>query len=184
MIRRPPRSTLFPYTTLFRSGPELLNKFVGETERHIRLIFQRAREKASEGTPVIVFFDEMDSIFRTRGSGVSSDVETTIVPQLLSEIDGVEGLENVIVIGASNREDMIDPAILRPGRLDVKIKIERPDAEAAKDIFAKYLTTALPLHAEDLAEHGGDRDATVAAMIQRTVERMYAEEQHNRFLEV
>ena len=118
-------------------GPELLNKFVGETERHIRLIFQRAREKASEGTPVIVFFDEMDSIFRTRGSGVSSDVETTIVPQLLSEIDGVEGLENVIVIGASNREDMIDPAILRPGRLDVKIKIERPDAEAAKDIFSK-----------------------------------------------
>ncbi|HEV7649288.1 MAG TPA: proteasome ATPase, partial [Actinophytocola sp.] len=131
-------------------GPELLNKFVGETERHIRLIFQRAREKASEGTPVIVFFDEMDSIFRTRGSGVSSDVETTIVPQLLSEIDGVEGLENVIVIGASNREDMIDPAILRPGRLDVKIKIERPDAEAAKDIFSKYLTNRLPIHAEDL----------------------------------
>src|SRR6188472_2108166 len=121
-------------------GPELLNKFVGETERHIRLIFQRAREKASEGTPVIVFFDEMDSIFRTRGSGVSSDVETTVVPQLLSEIDGVEGLENVIVIGASNREDMIDPAILRPGRLDVKIKIERPDAEAAQDIYSKYLT--------------------------------------------
>ena len=120
-------------------GPELLNKYVGETERHIRLVFQRAREKASEGTPVIVFFDEMDSIFRTRGSGVSSDVENTIVPQLLSEIDGVEGLENVIVIGASNREDMIDPAILRPGRLDVKIKIERPDAEAAKDIFAKYI---------------------------------------------
>ena len=138
-------------------GPELLNKFVGETERHIRLIFQRAREKASEGTPVIVFFDEMDSIFRTRGSGVSSDVETTIVPQLLSEIDGVEGLENVIVIGASNREDMIDPAILRPGRLDVKIKIERPDAEAAKDIFSKYLTSKLPIHADDLAEFGGDR---------------------------
>src|SRR5690242_14995257 len=127
-------------------GPELLNKYVGETERHIRLIFQRAREKASEGTPVIVFFDEMDSVFRTRGSGVSSDVENTIVPQLLSEIDGVEGLENVIVIGASNREDMIDPAILRPGRLDVKIKIEGPDAEAAKDIFSKYITTALPLH--------------------------------------
>ncbi len=122
-------------------GPELLNKYVGETERHIRLVFQRAREKASEGTPVIVFFDEMDSIFRTRGSGISSDVESTIVPQLLSEIDGVEGLENVIVIGASNREDMIDPAILRPGRLDVKIKIERPDAEAARDIFTKYLTT-------------------------------------------
>ena len=120
-------------------GPELLNKYVGETERHIRLVFQRAREKASEGTPVIVFFDEMDSLFRTRGSGVSSDVENTIVPQLLSEIDGVEGLENVIVIGASNREDMIDPAILRPGRLDVKIKIERPDAESARDIFSKYL---------------------------------------------
>ncbi|MGH3800435.1 MAG: proteasome ATPase, partial [Pseudonocardiaceae bacterium] len=165
-------------------GPELLNKFVGETERHIRLIFQRAREKASEGTPVIVFFDEMDSIFRTRGSGVSSDVETTIVPQLLSEIDGVEGLENVIVIGASNREDMIDPAILRPGRLDVKIKIERPDAEAARDVFSKYLRTTLPLHADDLAEFGQDPQACIQAMIQGTVERMYAESEDNRFLEV
>ena len=165
-------------------GPELLNKYVGETERHIRLVFQRAREKAGEGTPVIVFFDEMDSLFRTRGSGVSSDVENTIVPQLLSEIDGVEGLENVIVIGASNREDMIDPAILRPGRLDVKIKIERPDAEAAKDIFSKYVTTSLPLHEDDLRENGGDRTATVVAMIQTTVERMYSETDENRFLEV
>ncbi|OBH25185.1 proteasome ATPase [Mycobacterium sp. E342] len=165
-------------------GPELLNKFVGETERHIRLIFQRAREKASEGTPVIVFFDEMDSIFRTRGTGVSSDVETTVVPQLLSEIDGVEGLENVIVIGASNREDMIDPAILRPGRLDVKIKIERPDAEAAQDIFSKYLVESLPLHADDLAEFGGDRTACIKAMIEKVVERMYAEIDDNRFLEV
>nr|WP_232283956.1 proteasome ATPase [Saccharomonospora glauca] len=165
-------------------GPELLNKFVGETERHIRMIFQRAREKASDGTPVIVFFDEMESIFRTRGSGVSSDVETTIVPQLLSEIDGVEGLENVIVIGASNREDMIDPAILRPGRLDVKIKIERPDAEGAKDIFSKYLTPDLPIHADDLREFGGDRQATIDAMIQHTVERMYEETDENRFLEV
>jgi proteasome-associated ATPase len=165
-------------------GPELLNKYVGETERHIRLVFQRAREKASEGMPVIVFFDEMDSIFRTRGSGVSSDVENTIVPQLLSEIDGVEGLENVIVIGASNREDMIDPAILRPGRLDVKIKIERPDAEAAKDIFSKYVLRGLPLHPDDLAENGGSPEACVEAMIQRVVERMYSETEENRFLEV
>jgi proteasome-associated ATPase len=165
-------------------GPELLNKFVGETERHIRIIFQRAREKASEGTPVIVFFDEMDSIFRTRGSGVSSDVETTVVPQLLSEIDGVEGLENVIVIGASNREDMIDPAILRPGRLDVKIKIERPDAESAQDIFSKYLTTGLPLHEDDLTEFGGDRTNCIKTMIERVVDRMYAESEDNRFLEV
>ncbi|MFF3395853.1 proteasome ATPase [Streptomyces sp. NPDC002669] len=165
-------------------GPELLNKYVGETERHIRLVFQRAREKASEGTPVIVFFDEMESLFRTRGSGVSSDVENTIVPQLLAEIDGVEGLENVIVIGASNREDMIDPAILRPGRLDVKIKIERPDAEAAKDIFAKYLTPSLPLHADDLAEHTGSKEAAAQAMIQSVVERMYTESEENRFLEV
>jgi proteasome-associated ATPase len=165
-------------------GPELLNKFVGETERHIRLIFQRAREKASAGTPVIVFFDEMDSIFRTRGSGVSSDVETTIVPQLLAEIDGVEGLENVIVIGASNREDMIDPAILRPGRLDVKIKIERPDAEAAQDIFSKYLTDTLPIHTDDIAEFAGNRKACIDAMIQRVVERMYDETEENRFLEV
>jgi proteasome-associated ATPase len=165
-------------------GPELLNKYVGETERHIRLVFQRAREKASEGTPVIVFFDEMDSLFRTRGSGVSSDVENTIVPQLLSEIDGVEGLENVLVIGASNREDMIDPAILRPGRLDVKIKIERPDAESARDIFSKYLTPTLPLHPDDLAEWGGDRVATTQGMIQRTVEAMYTESEDNQFLEV
>jgi proteasome-associated ATPase len=165
-------------------GPELLNKYVGETERHIRLVFQRAREKASMGTPVIVFFDEMDSLFRTRGSGVSSDVENTIVPQLLSEIDGVEALENVLVIGASNREDMIDPAILRPGRLDVKIKIERPDAESARDIFSKYLVSELPLHADDLAEFGGDRNATVAGMITATVERMYTESEENRFLEV
>jgi proteasome-associated ATPase len=165
-------------------GPELLNKYVGETERHIRLVFQRAREKASEGMPVIVFFDEMDSIFRTRGSGVSSDVENTIVPQLLSEIDGVEGLENVIVIGASNREDMIDPAILRPGRLDVKIKIERPDAEAARDIFSKYVLPGLPLHPDDMTEHGDSAMATVEAMIQRVVERMYSESPENRFLEV
>ena len=165
-------------------GPELLNKYVGETERHIRLIFHRAREKSSDGTPVVVFFDEMDSLFRTRGSGVSSDVETTIVPQLLAEIDGVEGLDNVIVIGATNREDMIDPAILRPGRLDVKIKIERPDAEGARDIFSKYLTAELPLHPEDLEEHDGDRQATVEGMIEAVVERMYAESDDNQFLEV
>ena len=166
------------------NASQIKDKYVGETERHIRLVFQRAREKASEGMPVIVFFDEMDSLFRTRGSGVSSDVENTIVPQLLSEIDGVESLENVIVIGASNREDMIDPAILRPGRLDVKIKIERPDAESARDILSKYLTPNLPLHPEDLAEHGGSPEATCAAMIQRAVERMYAESEENRFLEV
>lgn len=165
-------------------GPELLNKFVGETERHIRLIFGRAREKASQGSPVVVFFDEMESLFRTRGSGVSSDTETTIVPQLLAEIDGVERLENVIMIGASNREDMIDPAILRPGRLDVKIKIKRPDAEAAIDIFSRYLTTDVPLHDDDLAEHGGDKEATVTAMIQRVVETMYANTTENEFLEV
>lgn len=157
---------------------------MGETERHIRLVFQRAREKASEGLPVIVFFDEMDSLFRTRGSGVSSDVENTIVPQLLSEIDGVERLENVIVIGASNREDMIDPAILRPGRLDVKIKIARPDAEAAREIFSKYLVPELPIHPEDIEAHGGDRAAACAAMIQVAVESIYAESDENRFLEV
>jgi proteasome-associated ATPase len=165
-------------------GPELLNKYVGESERRIRLVFQRAREKASEGAPVIIFFDEMDSLFRTRGSGVSSDVENTIVPQLLSEIDGVEKLENVIIIGASNREDMIDPAILRPGRLDVKIKIDRPDAEAAIDIFSKYLIPGVPINRDDLAEHGNDESATLQAMIQTTVARMYSERDDNRFLEV
>ena len=165
-------------------GPELLNKYVGETERQIRLIFQRAKEKSNEGVPVIVFFDEMDSIFRTRGSGVSSDVENTIVPQLLSEIDGVEQLKNVIVIGASNREDMIDPAILRPGRLDVKIKIERPDAAAARDIFSKYLLASLPLAEDVVASAGGDREAALARIIDEGVKRMYSDADENRFLEV
>jgi proteasome-associated ATPase len=162
-------------------GPELLNKYVGETERQIRLIFQRAKEKSAEGFPVIVFFDEMDSLFRTRGSGISSDVENTIVPQLLSEIDGVESLKNVIVIGASNREDMIDPAILRPGRLDVKIKIERPDADAARDILSKYLTPEVPMHDSEIK---GDRDRAIHRMIEATVEQMYATSEENRFLEV
>jgi proteasome-associated ATPase len=165
-------------------GPELLNKYVGETERQIRLIFQRAREKSAEGFPVIVFFDEMESLFRTRGTGVSSDVETTIVPQLLAEIDGVESLKDVVVIGASNREDMIDPAILRPGRLDVKIKVDRPDADAAREIFAVYLHAGLPLAEQEVAGHGGDRAATIAMMIDRTVEKMYATDTDNEFLEV
>ncbi|MBD8062332.1 proteasome ATPase [Oceanitalea stevensii] len=164
-------------------GPELLNKYVGETERQIRVIFARAREKAALGLPVVVFFDEMDSLFRTRGTGVSSDVETTIVPQLLSEIDGVEKLENVVIIGASNREDMIDPAILRPGRLDVKIKIERPDADGARQILAKYLTPDLPIHPEEIERHG-DAAAAVAAMGEAVVERLYATTHDNRFLEV
>jgi proteasome-associated ATPase len=166
-------------------GPELLNKYVGETERQIRLVFQRAREKSEEGVPVIVFFDEMDSLFRTRGSGISSDVESTIVPQLLAEIDGVESLKNVIVIGASNREDLIDPAILRPGRLDVKIKIERPDEAAAAQIFSRYLTPDLPLDEAQVASFGGgDRDKTVRLMIERTVEEMYRDDESNQFLEV
>src|SRR5690554_862996 len=155
-------------------GPELLNKYVGETERYIRTIFDRARSKASTGSPVVVFFDEMDALFRSRGSGVSSDIETTIVPQLLTELDGVEGLSNVIVIGASNREDMIDPAILRPGRLDVKIEIARPDAASSRDILAKYLTPQLPLAPDELAAHGGDPVATAAAMTDAAVERIFS----------
>jgi proteasome-associated ATPase len=164
-------------------GPELLNKYVGETERQIRLIFQRAKEKSDEGVPVIVFFDEMDSLFRTRGTGISSDVESTIVPQLLSELDGVESLKNVIVIGASNREDLIDPAILRPGRLDVKIKISRPDAEAARQIFAIYLSGDVPLDEAELAAAGG-RSELIEKMITATVELMYSTDPENRFLEV
>ncbi|HEX2737137.1 MAG TPA: proteasome ATPase [Acidimicrobiia bacterium] len=165
-------------------GPELLNKYVGETERQIRLIFQRAREKSAEGVPVIVFFDEMDSLFRTRGTGISSDIESTIVPQLLAEIDGVESLKNVIVIGASNREDLIDPAILRPGRLDVKIKIERPDEGAAKQIFSRYLITELPLDVDEVKRSDGDAPKAVAAMIDNAVEHMYGTDDDNRFLEV
>ena len=164
-------------------GPELLNKYVGETERQIRLIFSRAKEKSDQGVPVIVFFDEMDSLFRTRGSGVSSDMESTVVPQLLSELDGVESLKNVIVIGASNREDLIDPAILRPGRLDVKIKIDRPDEDSARQIFRIYLGE-VPIDADELEAMGGDREAVVAAMIERTVERMYSKDDENKFLEV
>ena len=166
-------------------GPELLNKYVGETERQIRLVFQRAREKSEEGWPVIVFFDEMESLFRTRGTGISSDVESTIVPQLLAEIDGVETLNNVIVIGASNREDLIDPAILRPGRLDVKIKIERPDVEAAQAIFSRYMTSDLPL-APDVVESlgGGDPDKAVRVMVEQATEEMYREDPRNEFLEI
>ncbi len=166
-------------------GPELLNKYVGETERQIRLVFQRAREKSEEGWPVIVFFDEMDSMFRTRGSGISSDMESTIVPQLLAEIDGVESLKNVIVIGASNREDLIDPAILRPGRLDVKIKIERPNELSAAQIFAQYLTADIPIDADSITDlGGGDVHKAITAMIETTVEEMYSTEDRNRFLEV
>ena len=166
-------------------GPELLNKYVGETERQIRLVFQRAREKSAEGWPVIVFFDEMESLFRTRGTGISSDMESTVVPQLLAEIDGVETLRNVIVIGASNREDLIDPAILRPGRLDVKIKIQRPDADAACAIFSRYLTSELPIAAEMVeGVGGGDPDKAIQAMIEQTVTEMFLEEERNQFLEV
>jgi proteasome-associated ATPase len=165
-------------------GPELLNKWVGETERQIRLIFQRAKEKSDEGVPVIVFFDEMDSLFRTRGTGISSDVESTIVPQLLSELDGVESLKNVIVIGASNREDLIDPAILRPGRLDVKIKINRPDPTAAAEIFRIYLDDRIPFDADELARFDNDQSRLLDAMIEQIVALMYSEEDENRFLEV
>ena len=166
-------------------GPELLNKYVGETERQIRLVFQRAREKSEQGWPVIVFFDEMESLFRTRGTGISSDMESTIVPQLLAEIDGVEALRNVIVIGASNREDLIDPAILRPGRLDVKIKIERPDETAAAQIFRRYLVAELPIDAETIETlGGGDKEKAVLAMVDEAVATMYSDEDRNRFLEV
>jgi proteasome-associated ATPase len=165
-------------------GPELLNKYVGETERQIREIFIRAKERSEEGLPVIVFFDEMDSIFRTRGTGISSDVESTIVPQLLSELDGVETLKNVIVIGASNREDLIDPAILRPGRLDVKIKIERPNAAQAMDVMGKYLHPSVPIHPDEVERYGGDVQLACRRMIEKTVERMYADSDENRFLEV
>ncbi len=165
-------------------GPELLNKYVGETERHIRLIFARAKEKSDDGLPVIVFFDEMDSLFRTRGTGISSDVESTIVPQLLSELDGVEALKNVIVIGASNREDLIDPAILRPGRLDVKIKIERPGEEAARQIFGIYLAEHVPIDQQEIEAAGGDRASLIVQMVDRVVVDMFSTAQHNEFLEV
>ncbi len=165
-------------------GPELLNKYVGESERQVREVFARAKEKAAEGTPVIVFFDEMDALFRTRGSGISSDIESTIVPQFLSEIDGVEGLRNVIVIGASNRQDLIDPAVLRAGRLDVKVKVPRPDMGAAREIFSKYLTADLPFDKEELERSGGDHARVAERVVEGTVEAMYAKTEENQFLEV
>jgi len=165
-------------------GPELLNKYVGETEHKIREVFKRAREKASEDVPVVIFFDEMDSLFRMRGSGISSDMEATVVAQFLSEIDGVESLKNVIVIGASNRQDLIDPAVLRPGRLDLKIKVNRPDAKAAREIFSKYLTAELPFHASSTQRYGDDPARLVASMIEETISRMYAASDENKFLEV
>ncbi|GIW55073.1 MAG: hypothetical protein KatS3mg082_1477 [Nitrospiraceae bacterium] len=165
-------------------GPELLNKYVGESERQVREVFKKAKERASEGHPVIVFFDEMDALFRTRGTGISSDVESTIVPQFLSEIDGVERLRNVIVIGASNRQDLIDPAVLRAGRLDVKVKVSRPDATAARDIFSKYITPDLPFDQDELQRHGGDACALVERLISTTVDAMYATSEENKFIEV
>ena len=165
-------------------GPELLSKFVGETERQIRAIFEQARKAAAEDRPVVIFFDEMEALFRTRGTGVSSDVETMIVPQVLSEIDGVESLRNVVIIGASNREDMIDPAILRPGRLDVKIRVSRPDAAQALDILARHLTADLPLDAAELAAHDGDREGTAAAMRAAAVDALYARTPATAVLEV
>ncbi len=165
-------------------GPELLNKYVGETEHKIREVFKKAREKASEDVPVVIFFDEMDSLFRMRGSGISSDMEATVVAQFLSEIDGVESLKNVIVIGASNRQDLIDPAVLRPGRLDLKVKVHRPDAAAAKEIFAKYLTPDLPFHAEAIERHGAQADRVCDALIEETIENMYSTGEENKFLEV
>ncbi|HBP88527.1 MAG TPA: proteasome ATPase, partial [Nitrospiraceae bacterium] len=165
-------------------GPELLNKYVGESERQIREVFAKAKEKASHGNPVIVFFDEMDALFRTRGTGISSDIESTIVPQFLSEIDGVESLRDVIVIGASNRQDLIDPAVLRPGRLDIKIKIPRPDKQSAKDILGKYLTSVLPLAESELVQHGSDPETFIHHLIETTVESMYALTEENQFLEV
>jgi proteasome-associated ATPase len=165
-------------------GPELLNKYVGESERQVREVFKKAKERASEGHPVIVFFDEMDALFRTRGTGISSDVESTIVPQFLSEIDGVERLRNVIVIGASNRQDLIDPAVLRAGRLDVKVKVSRPDATAARDIFSKYVTPDLPFDQDELQRHGGDACALVERLISTTVDAMYATSEENKFIEV
>lgn len=165
-------------------GPELLSKYVGESERQVREVFKKAKERADDGHPVIVFFDEMDALFRTRGTGISSDIESTIVPQFLSEIDGVERLNNVIVIGASNRQDLIDPAVLRAGRLDVKVKVGRPDAVAARDIFSKYITVGLPFSDDDLKRHGGEVGALVDAVIQKTVEAMYAASEENKFIEV
>jgi proteasome-associated ATPase len=165
-------------------GPELLNKYVGETEHKIREVFKRAREKASEDVPVVIFFDEMDSLFRMRGSGISSDMEATVVAQFLSEIDGVESLKNVIVIGASNRQDLIDPAVLRPGRLDLKVKENRPDAPAAFEIFGKYLTPDLPFHASTEQRYGSDTAKIVDGMIRDTIDGMYATDEENKFLEV
>jgi proteasome-associated ATPase len=182
MSRRTGRDTRGYFLNV--KGPELLNKYVGETEFKIREVFKKAKAKANEDCPVIVFFDEMDALFRMRGTGISSDVETTVVAQFLSEIDGVEALRNVIVIGASNRQDLIDPAILRPGRLDLKIKVDRPDEKAAREIFSKYLLPTLPFDPEELASAGGDPEVCVARMIDMTVEAMYAESTENRFLEV
>ncbi|GDX19828.1 proteasome-associated ATPase [Actinomycetes bacterium] len=155
-------------------GPELLNKYVGETERQIRLVFQRAREKSEEGWPVIIFFDEMDSMFRTRGTGVSSDMESTIVPQLLAEIDGADKLQNVIIIGATNREDLIDPAILRPGRLDVKIRVDRPNRDAAQQILLRYLSDDLPY----------GEGSQIHDIVDLAIDRIFAESAENRFLEI
>ncbi|MDN5617779.1 proteasome ATPase [Rothia sp. HC945] len=182
MTGQKPDGTLRGYFLNIK-GPELLDKFVGETERQIRAIFSRARDKATAGNPVVIFFDEMESLFRTRGAGKSSDVETTIVPQLLAEIDGVESLDNVIVIGATNREDMIDPAVLRPGRLDVKVRVDRPDYKGTAEIFGLYVHPGLPLEEHELSRHAGDRDATVSRLIRELVAEIFSKDEDRRYLD-
>ena len=165
-------------------GPELLNKYVGETERKIREVFQKARDKSKEGVPVVIFFDEMDSLFRSRGMGISSDMESTVVPTFLAEIDGIEGLRDVIVIGASNRQDLLDPAVLRPGRLDVKIKVDRPTEDDAIDIFSKYLCIGIPIDSELLAEYDGDEKKALDSVILAAINEMYMTTDDNKFIEV
>ena len=165
-------------------GPEILNMWLGESERIVREIFARAREKRKEGFLPVVFIDEAESVLGTRRAIRSHNIANTVVPMFCSEMDGIESLQDVILILASNRPDLIDPAILRPGRIDRKIKVKRPDKAAALDIFGIYMTTELPVHPEALDAHQGDAAAAVRAMLERANEELFAHREDTAFLEV
>ncbi|MFN7161706.1 MAG: AAA family ATPase, partial [Fimbriimonadales bacterium] len=168
---------------MYINGPKILNMWLGETERMVREIFSIAREKAREGYLVFIFIDEAESILRTRSSGRWLNISNTVVPQFCAEMDGLVSLENVVVMLTSNRPDYIDPAILRPGRIDRKVKVRRPDRDATREIFGIYLTPTLPLDPEFVREYDTPAEAR-ECLIEQTVQYLWRKAPDTEFLQV